>query len=90
MSVCVNKPRLTPIHGGVGTFSQIVSDKKIEDIGYHLLEELKYVGVASVCMKREEKTETPKIYEVNGRLPQGHAQYKYAVMTCLILCIVIS
>ena len=72
LSVCVNKLRLNPIHGGVGAFLRIVTDKEIEGIGRRTLEALQYVGVASVCVKKDTKTGKPYIYEINGRMPLCH------------------
>lgn len=72
LSVCVNKLRLNPIHGGVGAFLRIVTNKEIEDIGRRTLETLQYVGVASVCVKKDAKSGKPYIYEINGRLPLCH------------------
>ncbi len=70
LSICVNKIRLVPVYGGVGTFIQVVTDKEIEDIGRRTLEMLQYVGIGSVSFKKDAKTGKPYIYEVNGRLPQ--------------------
>jgi D-aspartate ligase len=72
-NICVNKIRLNPIHGGIGAFLQVVKDEEIEDIGSRILEELQYVGVGSVCFKKDATTGKPYIYEVNGRLPIWHS-----------------
>jgi D-aspartate ligase len=76
LSICINKIRLVPVHGGVGTLIQVVADKEIEDIGRRILEALQYVGIGSVSFKKDTKTGKPYIYEVNGRLPQWHTAFQ--------------
>ena len=72
-SICVNKKRLNPIHGGVCAFLQVIRDPEMEDIGKRILESLNYIGVASVCFKKDDRTGKPFIHEINGRLPLWHS-----------------
>jgi D-aspartate ligase len=76
LSICINKIRLVPVHGGVGTFIKVVTDKEVEKLGRRILEELQYVGIGSVSIKKDAKTGKPHIYEVNGRLPQWHTIFQ--------------
>ena len=76
LSICVNKIRVLPIHGGAGSFLQVVNNAEMEDIAHKTLEALQYVGVASVCFKINSKTNQPQIHEVNGRLPQWHSIFQ--------------
>lgn len=73
VSICVNKTRLNPIHGGVCAFLQVVRDEEMEDVGKRILESLNYIGIGSVDFKKDERTGRPFIHEVNGRLPLWHS-----------------
>lgn len=76
LSICVNKIRVNPIHGGAGSFLQVVSNSEMENIAKKTLEALQYVGVGSVCFKINAKTNKPQIHEVNGRFPQWHSIFQ--------------
>jgi len=75
-SICVNKIRVHPIHGGAGSFLRVVNNAEMESIAKKTLEALDYIGVGSVCFKVDMQTNKPLIHEVNGRLPQWHAIFQ--------------
>jgi predicted ATP-grasp superfamily ATP-dependent carboligase len=75
-AILVNKIRVFPVGGGAGTFLRVVRDDTMERIGRLALDELGFVGAASVCFKRDATTGRPLIHEINGRLPQWHAVFQ--------------
>ena len=70
--VGVRKIRLTPIHGGAGTFIEIENNPELAETSRNLLDKLQYTGIVSVCCKRDARTGKFVLHEVNGRIPMGH------------------
>ena len=75
VSLCVRKRRLVPIHAGASTFAEIGRDpeNEIAAKARSVLDHLQYPGPSSVCFKRDERTGTSRIFEINGRLPLCHS-----------------
>lgn len=67
--VGVRKLRVTPIHAGVAAFAEVVDDKELARLSRLILEKLDYVGVSSVCFKRDVRSGQLFCHEVNGRFP---------------------
>jgi predicted ATP-grasp superfamily ATP-dependent carboligase len=80
LSICINKIRINPIHGGSGTFLHAVDNPELESLGSEALEKLSYVGVGSVCFKRDAVSGRPLIHEINGRLPNWHSIFQLCDM----------
>jgi predicted ATP-grasp superfamily ATP-dependent carboligase len=75
-AICAQKLRLTPIHGGVAAFAQLVDDEEIATKARGTVQELGFTGAVSVCFKRDEVTSEAVIHEVNGRLPLCHVMFQ--------------
>ncbi len=72
VGICVQKLRLNPIHGGLSSLAVCVEDESMRRSAQNLLQQLSYVGAASVCFKRDPRNDQAFIFEVNGRLPLVH------------------
>ncbi len=73
VSFCIRKHRIYPVHGGAGTFAEVIDDDEIVEIGRSAVEKLNYKGVSSVCFKRDTTTGRLMIHEINGRFPMVHS-----------------
>lgn len=69
VGVGVRKLRVTPIHAGVAAFAEVVDDDDLARISRLILQKLDYVGVSSVCFKRDVRSGQLFCHEINGRFP---------------------
>jgi len=69
----VRKIRVSPIHGGAGTFIEVADYAEMARASKRLLDELQYTGISSVCYKRDIRSGRFVLHEMNGRIPMGHA-----------------
>lgn len=77
-SVTLQKLRVLPIHAGAGVFARVVDDAELVRAGREALDALDYLGASSVCFKTDGASGRRLIYEINGRLPAGHAAFRLA------------
>lgn len=72
-AVGYRKIRLSPIHGGAGTFIEMSDSVELVAKSKIILDKLNYSGISSVCFKRHQTTGELMVHEINGRLPMGHS-----------------
>ena len=63
--------RSFPVDGGPGCYSRSINRKDVKDYSERLLKKLEWVGLAHVCFMLDPRDNTPKIIEINGRIPSG-------------------
>jgi D-aspartate ligase len=74
----IRKLRITPIHGGVATFVEIADDPELGRISNELLDKLSYIGISSVCFKRNCRNGKLICHELNGRFPLAQSATQLA------------
>ena len=63
--------RSFPVDGGPGCYYRSINRKDVKAYSEKLLKKLGWVGLAHVCFMLDPRDETPKIIEINGRIPSG-------------------
>lgn len=63
--------RSFPVDGGPGCYCRSVNRQDVKDYSELLLKELGWIGLAHVCFMYDPRDETPKVVEINGRIPSG-------------------
>lgn len=63
--------RSFPMDGGPGCYSRTVNRPDVKEYSERLLKKLGWVGLAHVCFMFDPRDNTPKIIEINGRIPSG-------------------
>jgi len=61
------KIRQCPPYFGAGSFTRSVWDQKVVELGVHLLQGIGFRGIAGVEFKKDERSGTFKLLEINGR-----------------------
>ena len=76
VGMTVRKLRIHPVHAGIGCAILGVRDDEIDALGRLVAGALRWTGVSSVCVKRDERCGRAKVYEVNGRFPMPHPVFQ--------------
>lgn len=63
--------RSFPVDGGPGCYSRTINRPDVKEYAERLLKKLEWVGLAHVCFMLDPRDNTPKIIEINGRIPSG-------------------
>jgi len=63
--------RSFPVDGGPGCYSRTINRKDVKEYSERLLKKMEWVGLAHVCYMLDPRDNTPKIIEINGRIPSG-------------------
>lgn len=63
--------RSFPVDGGPGCYSRTINRPDVKEYSERLLKKLGWVGLAHVCFMYDPRDNTPKIIEINGRIPSG-------------------
>ena len=61
------KIREYPVNGGITTLGESTYSPELAELGMHILDTLKWVGVAEIEFKVDPRDDTPKIIEINPR-----------------------
>lgn len=69
--VVAEKNRWFPIDGGAACFLRTVDRPDIIEMSYELLKEIGWSGFCAVSYINDPRDNTPKILEINGRIPAG-------------------
>ncbi len=70
-SMAVEVLRWYPIDAGTATFTRTVDYPEVIKYGKEILSALNYRGFADVSFMIDKKDNTPKLMEINGRIPAG-------------------
>jgi D-aspartate ligase len=65
--VLARKIRTYPIHFGIGSYAETVSEPNIAALALDALQKIRFQGLASVNLKKDSRTGEVKILEVNPR-----------------------
>jgi D-aspartate ligase len=76
VGMTVRKLRIHPVHAGIGCAIVGVRDDEIDALGRRVAAALGWIGVSSVCVKRDARSGVAKVYEVNGRFPMPHPVFQ--------------
>lgn len=63
--------RSYPVDGGPGCYCRSVNRRDVKEYSEMLLKKLGWVGLAHVCFMLDPRDNTPKLIEINGRVPAG-------------------
>ena len=63
--------RSYPVDGGPGCYCRSTNRQDVKDYSEKLLKEMGWVGLAHVCFMYDPRDNTPKLIEINGRIPAG-------------------
>lgn len=63
--------RSFPVDGGPGCYSRTLNREDVKQYSEKLLKALGWIGLAHVCFMFDPRDNTPKIIEINGRIPSG-------------------
>lgn len=74
----LKKIRQHPIHFGIGSAVESISDDKLRELGHHLFSSIGYRGVGSAEFKFDERERTLKLIEINPR----YWQQNYLTTAC--------
>jgi D-aspartate ligase len=61
------KIRTYPIHFGMGCFAETVSESTIAEVGLNALRKIRFQGLTSMNLKKDDRTGEVKILEINPR-----------------------
>ena len=63
--------RSYPVDGGPGCYCRSINRRDVKEYSELLLKKLGWVGLAHVCFMFDPRDNTPKLIEINGRIPAG-------------------
>lgn len=69
VGLLTEKLRQLPITGGSGSLRRLVVRSRLESLAHDALDALGWTGPSEVSLKVDARTDTPRLIEVNGRLP---------------------
>ena len=70
-SVVVQTVRWFPVDGGAGCFTKSCNHPEIEEYSKKLLKKIDWSGFCAVSYIVDPRDNTPKLLEINGRIPAG-------------------
>lgn len=70
-AVAAEKTRWFPVDGGAACFLRAVDRPDIVEMSYKLLQAIGWSGFCAVSYINDPRDNTPKILEINGRIPAG-------------------